>query len=175
MFTTVGLEMIKNGIEDYFLMNKSTIIENIENSSDEFLMKDELELLIKKAMKKILSDATDQIKNINRVDAIEQLKNIVILYSQNIGLNKELITELEKSLQKRYMLYEDAMLYLLIRLLMGEISPFDNVKHVLIDESQDYSLLQLYVAKIIYPKSSQCIKHSNRIVFVYILIQTFRK
>jgi DNA helicase-2/ATP-dependent DNA helicase PcrA len=117
-------------------------------------MKDELELLFKKAMKKSISNAIDQVKNNNRVNATEQLIYIVNLYLKNIGLGDEMAIRLEKSLQKRRLFHEDSVLYLLVRTLMGEVSNFDNVKHVFIDESQDYGLLQLYVIKNIYQKRS---------------------
>ncbi len=58
------------------------------------------------------------------------------------------------SLERGRLLYEDAVLYFLIKILMGEIAPFPNIYHTVIDESQDYSLLQLYIMKRLFPRST---------------------
>ena len=59
-----------------------------------------------------------------------------------------------EDLENGYLCYEDALFYLLVRIYMGEVSAFGKVLHVLIDEAQDYSLLQLAVLKHLYPQSS---------------------
>lgn len=58
------------------------------------------------------------------------------------------------SLERGRLLYEDAVLYFLIKILMGEIAPFPNIYHTVIDESQDYSLLQLCIMKRLFPRST---------------------
>ena len=46
------------------------------------------------------------------------------------------------------------LFYLFIKELMGEAAPFSQIYHTVIDESQDYSLLQLYIVRYLFPGSS---------------------
>lgn len=50
--------------------------------------------------------------------------------------------------------FEDAIIILFIQCLMGKIEQLNNVRHVLIDEAQDFSLLQHRIIKHIYPKAN---------------------
>ena len=59
-----------------------------------------------------------------------------------------------RSLERGKLLYEDALFYLFIKELMGEVAPFSQIYHTVIDESQDYSLLQLYIVRYLFPESS---------------------
>ena len=61
---------------------------------------------------------------------------------------------LKEDLDRNRLWYEDGLLYLLVRIYMGEVKPFQNVLHVLVDEAQDYHLLQFAILKLLYPKSS---------------------
>lgn len=49
--------------------------------------------------------------------------------------------------------YEDILAISYIRILIGGIRPMSEISHVVIDEAQDYSSLQLMIIKELYPKS----------------------
>ena len=49
--------------------------------------------------------------------------------------------------------YEDILMVSYIRILLGGIPTMSEISHVVIDEAQDYSRLQLMIIKALYPKS----------------------
>ncbi len=49
--------------------------------------------------------------------------------------------------------FEDALLLALLRLKLGLFEPDRRCAHVLVDEAQDYSILQLYLLRAIWPES----------------------
>lgn len=49
--------------------------------------------------------------------------------------------------------YEDILVIGYVRILMGGIRPMSEISHVVIDEAQDYSRLQIMIIKALYPKS----------------------
>lgn len=100
--------------------------------------------------------------------AIQRLKfvNVFRLYSQLFQLNESMQQKLpcdfpenwemicresSISLKKRNILYEDAtpFLYLQDKIEGKRINPY--IRHVVIDEAQDYSPFQLYVLKQVFP------------------------
>ena len=63
-------------------------------------------------------------------------------------------TQAKEILTKQLIHYEDALLFVYLKGLM-EGFPYDGVmKHIVIDEAQDYSLLQYKILKQIFPKAS---------------------
>ena len=61
---------------------------------------------------------------------------------------------LRRDLEQGTLWYEDALLYLLVRIYLGEVPAFENVLHVLVDEAQDYHILQLTILRLLYPRSA---------------------
>lgn len=49
--------------------------------------------------------------------------------------------------------YEDMLAVSYLRILLGAIKPMEDISHVVIDEAQDYNLLQLQIIRALYPKA----------------------
>lgn len=49
--------------------------------------------------------------------------------------------------------YEDMLVVSYLRILLGAIKPMEDISHVVVDEAQDYNLLQLQIIRTIYPKA----------------------
>ena len=49
--------------------------------------------------------------------------------------------------------YEDMLVVSYIRILLGAIKPMEDISHVVVDEAQDYNLLQLQIIRTLYPKA----------------------
>ena len=58
-----------------------------------------------------------------------------------------------KSLENFQLLYEDLLAVGYIRILLGGIRAMEQISHVVLDEAQDYSILQLMIIKAMFPKS----------------------
>lgn len=49
--------------------------------------------------------------------------------------------------------YEDMLVISYLRILLGAIKPMPDISHVVVDEAQDYNLLQLQIIRTLYPKA----------------------
>ncbi len=146
------LETVRKLFEDYFEEHKEEICEEIEARLKEYVSAQELEILFIKARKHAVQEAVDVLREKNMPDAGELLPHI--LETHDTTSFAGMAECLRKHLEKGVLWYEDALLYLLVRIYMGEVPVFENVLHVLIDEAQDYHVLQLTILKMLYPKSS---------------------
>ncbi len=141
-------------IEDFFLLHKEEICNDIMECHDEILSAQEVNLLYKRMMHSYVKAARNEIAALNRVEPQKQAAEVLSSYLHQAGEGDEESVRLSDSLKRRKLLYEDALFYLLIKVLMGEAAPFPNIYHTVIDESQDYNLLQLYIMKHLLPRSS---------------------
>lgn len=148
-----AMEVIKRTIEDYFVVNRDEIYEDIKSTKGVFLTASEVSKLYKKIIKKYVSAVQKRIDLINRLTPEEQLVFVINSYLQQQGMNTDEVERLKTSFSKRELLYEDANLYLYVKLLMGETMPIQTIRHVVVDEAQDYSLAQFYIIKLLFPKS----------------------
>ena len=151
-------DTIKKLYEDYFETHKKEICEEIEERIKEYVSVQELEILFLKAKRQAIQDAIEKMLQKNFLTAESQLIRIVEgyaeMYVQEEQISQSMVERLKSDLEKKRLWYEDGLLYLLVRIYMGEIKPFRNVLHVLVDEAQDYHLLQFEILKQLYPKSS---------------------
>ena len=67
---------------------------------------------------------------------------------------KEVFLFTKDLLSKNSLAYEDVMNYLLIKGRVQGFAPQNNIKHVVIDEAQDYTILQYDLLSQMFPKSS---------------------
>ncbi len=58
-----------------------------------------------------------------------------------------------QNLRNRFIGMEDAGPLLYLTLLLGEVEPDDSVKHLLVDEAQDYAIIQLTALKRLFPQA----------------------
>ena len=146
--------LVRKTIEDFFVLHREEICTDILENDDDVLSTKEAKIVYKRTMQEYLQSAQNEITRLNRLDAQEQTKAVFADYLHHIGEDDEEAERLFYSLKRGKLLYEDALLYLLIRVLTGEAAPFPNIYHTVIDESQDYNLLQLYIVKSLFPGSS---------------------
>ncbi|MBR4085383.1 MAG: hypothetical protein IKK33_14005 [Lachnospiraceae bacterium] len=149
---------IRKLYEDYFAEHKEEIYKEIEEKVEDYISQQELEVLYIKTKKQVIQNALERLKERNKLDGAAQLLQIMKTYeaqlTQQNGTASGMHAQLQKDMERKHLWYEDALLYLLVRIYMGEVHPLQNVLHVLIDEAQDYSILHLLILKMLYPKSS---------------------
>lgn len=151
-------DTIKKLYEDYFAENKESICGALEARVKEYVSAQELEILFIKTKRRVMQDALDTFVQKNNLNAKTQVVRVLESYVNahrkgDISAAK-MCDKLKRDVENGHLWYEDALLYLLVRIYMGEVSAFDNALHVLVDEAQDYSLLQLAILKHLYPQSS---------------------
>ena len=146
----LGKEIIKRSIDDFFYNNKERILKDIESESESYHSHRELVVAFRKLNQEYVSNALREIENINCLSPDMQLASLFEKFSGN---EKE-AERIYLSLQGGRVFYEDALLYLFVKILMGYKESIQSIKHVVIDEAQDYSPLQLFILKELYPKST---------------------
>lgn len=146
--------LARKTIEEYFLLHREEIRNDIMESHDDILLTEDVDLLYKKTLQEYIRSAQDDIIRLNRLDPKVQMTEVLSAYLHQAGEDAEAAERLSWSLARGRLLYEDALFYLLIRVLMGKAAPFPNIYHTVIDESQDYNLIQLYIMKSLLPRST---------------------
>lgn len=146
--------LVRKTIEEFFFQHKEEICDDIVESHDENLFTDEVKMLYNRMKMEYIQSAQEEIRRLNRPDSGEQMKALFLNYLHRMGEGDEEAERLFCSLNRGRLWYEDALLYLFVKVLTGEVKPFTKIRHVVIDEVQDYNLLQLYLVKYLFPRSS---------------------
>lgn len=147
-------ELIQKSIEDFFALHREEIRRDIANASKEFLTDREIAAIYQKKKKRYLTTAQAEFLRLNRLEPELQLVRLLRAYLQSIGEETYEADRLHRAFLRGRLFYEDALLYLLVSTLMGETSPFPNIRHIVIDEAQDYNPIQILLVKRLFPKSS---------------------
>ncbi len=138
-------DLAENKINTYFSHN----YEKIYNVADEqsSILEDTGEYI--EAMKnQIIKDAKTKLGEELNVSDYTILADIYKSFGDG-SLADDFVNGLQFSTVK----FEDAMLILFIRCRSGKLPQQTNVRHVLIDESQDFSILQHRIIRYLYPKA----------------------
>ena len=146
--------LIRKAIEEYFLFQKDEIHNDIIENNDDILLAEDEDQLYKKTLFMYIRSAQEEVIRLNRLEPQVQITEILSGYLRQAGEDDAEAVRLSDSLNRRKLLYEDALFYLLIKVLMGKCAPFPNIYHTVIDESQDYNLIQLYIIKSLFPRST---------------------
>ncbi len=150
--------LIKKSIEDFFRLRREEMKEEICDDSienqGESLSEREINTLYKSKMYECMNTAREEVARLNRLDPKKQMTEIFSGYLQRMGEGSEEAERLSDCLERGRLWYEDALFYLFIKVLMGEVKPFENICHIVIDEVQDYNLIQLYIMKYLFPRSN---------------------
>ena len=146
--------LIIKSIDDFFSLNRPRIYQDIIESHEEFLLKDELPLLYQKTVRRCTEHALNEFAALNQLNPRSLLLDALTEYCRTAGIGDEMVEELFDAFGKRKLHYEDALLYMLVQILMGEVPANNDIYHIVIDEAQDYSPVQLYIIRSMFPKSS---------------------
>ena len=65
----------------------------------------------------------------------------------------EVINYTKNQLRRGKLYYEDMLLIAYLRILLGGITPMQEISHVVVDEAQDYNFLQLKIIRMLFPKA----------------------
>lgn len=89
-----------------------------------------------------------------RMEFSEVLELYLEMLQEYLGTTKSEVYQYTKHcVEHQKLMYEDILVIGYLRILTGAIRPLDNISHVVIDEAQDYNILQLKIIKKMYPKS----------------------
>lgn len=139
---------VQNIIDEYFEKNKEAIYKVLdeESSIDEDTYK-----LLKAAKREVKGKATDMIRSATLVDPVTIYFKLLSDFAK--AKNDEALIETGASLRKGYLEFEDALGVVYLKTVLGSSAILSGVKHLLIDEAQDFSLIQHEIIKRMFPRA----------------------
>ena len=135
-------------IDQFFVENQKMIYEelDVDTSIDE-----DTSRLLKIVKHDVKSAAVGMIKGATLFDPVNSYFRILAEYSEET--NQPALTETAQSLQRGYVEFEDALGIVYLKTVLGTAAILSGVKHVLIDEAQDFSLIQHEILKRMFPRA----------------------
>lgn len=104
-------------------------------------------------LKEKVLEYTDWKTNVINVIEIYLILLKQYIFSIDDFVDKNIFYYTNTNMKRQKLYYEDILIISYIRILLGAIPTMPEIHHVVIDEAQDYSYLQLQIIKSIYTKS----------------------
>lgn len=135
-------------IDEYFINNKAEIYARIdeETSIDEDTSK-----LVKALRRDTKSKCVDMIRSAVLVDPWMIYFRLLKEYAEETG--EEALLDTAATLKNGYVEFEDALGIVYVKTVLGTSAVLTGVKHILIDEAQDLSLIQHGILKRMFPRA----------------------
>ena len=139
---------VQGVIDEYFIKNRDELYAIIdeETSIDEDTAK-----LLKKNRREVKSSAVEMIKNATVTDPVNVYCRLISEYAKQKG-NPQLLNSLD-SLRKGFVEFEDALGIVYLKTVLGTCAVIPGVKHILIDEAQDLSVIQHRIIQKMFPRA----------------------
>ncbi|MBQ8228096.1 MAG: UvrD-helicase domain-containing protein [Clostridia bacterium] len=142
---TLVSDFANDKINSYFANNYEKLYEIADEQSS---ILDDTGDCIEAMKKQIKQEVRNKLNNELNVDDYSLLCKIYEAFGNN-AITKQYKKDIGSGIIK----FEDAMIVLFIRCLMGKMHQKSKVRHVLIDEAQDFSMLQHKIILHLYPKA----------------------
>ncbi len=137
-------------IDEYFLENREEIYVKIDSESS---IDEDTSKLYKMKRRELKHNVGRELRQSVLADPVKIYLNILESYVNTIGNNDDVLKLTKESIEKRVLDFPDALGVLFTKCVMGESAVLNSVKHILIDEAQDLSLLQHRIILTMFPKA----------------------
>jgi DNA helicase-2/ATP-dependent DNA helicase PcrA len=144
------VSFVNGVIDEYFIEHKEEIYETIdlESSIDEDTSK-----LYKMKRRELKHNVGRTLRECVLADPVKIYINILENYVNTIGSGADVLKLTKENLEKRILDFPDALGVVFTKCVMGESAVLNGVKHILIDEAQDLSLLQHRIILTMFPRA----------------------
>ncbi len=144
------VSFVNGVIDEYFIEHKEEIYETIdlESSIDEDTSK-----LYKMKRRELKHNVGRTLRECVLADPVKIYINILENYVNTIGSGADVLELTKENLEKRILDFPDALGVVFTKCVMGESAVLNGVKHILIDEAQDLSLLQHRIILTMFPRA----------------------
>ncbi len=138
----------QNAIEEYFRENRQEIYKALdeETSIDEDTSK-----LLKRARRDLKANAVDMIRTATLFDPVTVYFKLLKKFANEKG--DATLSASANALQSGYVEFDDALGIVYLKSVMGTCAVLSGVKHILIDEAQDLSVIQHEIIKKMFPRA----------------------
>lgn len=144
------VSFVNGVIDEYFIEHKEEIYETIdlESSIDEDTSK-----LYKMKRRELKHNVGRTLRECVLADPVKIYINILENYVNTIGSGADVLKLTKENLERRILDFPDALGVVFTKCVMGESAVLNGVKHILIDEAQDLSLLQHRIILTMFPRA----------------------
>ena len=144
------VSFVNSVIDEYFMEHKEEIYEiiDLESSIDEDTSK-----LYKMKRRELKHNVGRILRDCVLADPVKIYVNILENYIKTVGKNDDVLKLTKENLEKRVLDFPDALGIVFTKCVMGESAILNGVKHILIDEAQDLSLLQHKIILTMFPRA----------------------
>ncbi len=144
------VSFVNGVIDEYFLEHREEIYEiiDLESSIDEDTSK-----LYKMKRRELKHNVGRELRQSVLADPVKIYINILENYVNTIGSGDDVLELTKENLEKRILDFPDALGVVFTKCVMGESAVLNGVKHILIDEAQDLSLLQHRIILTMFPRA----------------------
>lgn len=144
---------IQSQFEDYFLLNKKEIKLKIADKSDDFLSESQIDAIYQNNLNEGIKTSKKLIVESNSLEEISMYLMILENYILEKEYDIKILEQTKHNLKMKMLYHEDCIAVMCIKILLNKINVDSSIKHVLIDEAQDYSLLQLFFIRNLFANS----------------------
>lgn len=144
------VSFVNGVIDEYFLEHREEIYEiiDLESSIDEDTSK-----LYKMKRRELKHNVGRELRQSVLADPVKIYLNILENYVNTIGSGNDVLKLTKENLERRILDFPDALGVVFTKCVMGESAVLNGVKHILIDEAQDLSLLQHRIILTMFPRA----------------------
>ena len=144
------VSFVNGVIDEYFMEHKEEIYETIdlESSIDEDTAK-----LYKMKRRELKHNVGRILRESVLADPVKIYINILENYVDTVGNADDVLKLTKENLENRILDFPDALGVVFTKCVMGESAVLNGVKHILIDEAQDLSLLQHRIILTMFPRA----------------------
>ncbi len=144
------VSFVNGVIDEYFMEHKEEIYEiiDLDSSIDEDTSK-----LYKMKRRELKHNVGRILRDCVLADPVKIYVNILENYIKTVGKNDDVLKFTKENLEKRVLDFPDALGIVFTKCVMGESAILNGVKHILIDEAQDLSLLQHKIILTMFPRA----------------------
>ena len=137
---------VNHQYEEYYKKNRNAIADLFNAIHDDNFPDNELRRLFEEEKNIVYADLNNRL-----------MPRAKRLYERALAAwgkaNRLPMQYVKESLYQEKLYFEDALMLLYINILTGRIQPEKNVKHILIDEAQDVSIIQHRILRRLFPSS----------------------
>lgn len=146
-------ECIERVCEEFFEKNQELVLDLYWKKTGDTVLEDDAEVFCYKEKRKAISENKGRFEEANHLNMISLYLDLLQQYLRKTDGTPEIYEQTKRSLEQKQLCFEDGVVLLCLQVLLGKIKPDLHIKQVLIDEAQDFNVLQMYFLKSLYPKS----------------------
>ncbi len=144
------VSFVNGVIDEYFIEHREEIYETIDLDSS---IDEDTSKLYKMKRRELKHNVGRALRESVLADPVKIYFNILESYVNTVGKNDDVLKLTKENLEKRVLDFPDALGIVFTKCVMGESAILNGVKHILIDEAQDLSLLQHRIILTMFPKA----------------------